>query len=290
MKAVNLLPPELRASRRSSPPNRKSSPAKPLPLGALLVLGALGALVVAVAALTLAGNTVTDRENRLSALKVQEQAANAQITRLQAYGTFRQLTADHVSTVRKLADSRFDWEQALRDLSRAIPGNVTLSGLTATVAAGARAGAAASSNPLRSARAAPAIEMSGCTRDHGSVARLLARMRAVRGVTRVALARSAKAEDAASGSTDSADGAAPSGCGRDSTSEFEVVIFFEDAAGTATATPGAAGAATATPSPTATPSASATATSSPVPQGSPTPTAEPGASSTPTPDGQGGGG
>ena len=34
-----------------------------------------------------------------------------------------------VQTVRDLAGSRFDWEQALRDLSRAVPADVTLTSL-----------------------------------------------------------------------------------------------------------------------------------------------------------------
>ena len=43
-----------------------------------------------------------------------------------------------VQTVRDLAGSRFDWEQALRDLSRAVPADVTLKSLAGDIATGRR--------------------------------------------------------------------------------------------------------------------------------------------------------
>lgn len=271
MKAVNLLPADLKASKRSASGNRKPSPPRPVPVGALAVLGVLAAVVVAVAALVLAGNTVRERESRLAAVKAEQQAAAAQIGRLQAYGTFRRLAADRVSTVRDLAASRFDWEQALRDLSRAIPADVTLSNLTATVAPGARAGEASSANPLRAARAAPAIELTGCTRDQDSVARLMSRMRGVRGVTRVSLAGSTKEKATVSASSDGAGDEAPSGCGRGDKPAFQVVMFFERATGAGAATPAASAAAPAAASATPASGATPAADGTPAPAGSPDP-------------------
>ena len=60
-----------------------------------------------------------------------------------------------VQTVRDLAGSRFDWEQALRDLSRAIPADVTLRSLTGDIATGAGGGG----SQLRGAISAPAITL-----------------------------------------------------------------------------------------------------------------------------------
>ena len=62
-----------------------------------------------------------------------------------------------VQTVRDLAGSRFDWEQALRDLSRAVPADVTLKSLTGDISTDAGGGG----SPLRGAISAPAITLHG---------------------------------------------------------------------------------------------------------------------------------
>ena len=62
-----------------------------------------------------------------------------------------------VQTVRDLAGSRFDWEQALRDLSRAIPADVTLTSLTGDIATDAGGGGSA----LRCAISAPGDHAQG---------------------------------------------------------------------------------------------------------------------------------
>jgi hypothetical protein len=183
-----------------------------------------------------------------------------------------------MQTVRQLADSRFDWEQALRDLSRAIPRDVTLSQITGTVTAGATAAGGGSANPLRSAIQAPAVELNGCASSQAGVARLMARLRAVQGVTRVSLASSVKADpQQGTGVADSASGA-PAGCGKGSPPTFEMVIFFEGAkaaaGSSAVATRSAAATASATATATPTPAAgTAAATATPAPAGSTSTTA-----------------
>jgi hypothetical protein len=94
MKAVNLLPAGSKPTKRSDGAKRPSTPGRPLPIGALAVLGVLAALVIAVVALSLVGNRVREHEGRLASLKAQEKTAAAEIARLEAYGTFRQLAVD----------------------------------------------------------------------------------------------------------------------------------------------------------------------------------------------------
>ena len=43
------------------------------------------------------------------------------------------MTRERTETVSSLANSRFDWERALRDLSRALPSGVTLNSLVGTL-------------------------------------------------------------------------------------------------------------------------------------------------------------
>ena len=99
-----------------------------------------------------------------------------------------------IQTVKDLAASRFDWEQALRDISRAIPNDVTLTALNGSISSGATAAAAAPSAARSTLRP---IALQGCTTGQKQVATLLSRLRAVDGVTRVTLTKSAKPSEAA---------------------------------------------------------------------------------------------
>ena len=73
---------------------------------------------------------------------------------LKPYADFQTVTAERASTVQALASARFDWEQTLRDLSRALPSNVYLSALKGDVGSGS-----GGSSGIRSSIAAPALEL-----------------------------------------------------------------------------------------------------------------------------------
>ena len=187
MKAVNLLPNDQRgASKISSPAAAQSTAPAGDGFGAYLLLGALAIAVIAVAAMVLTNNTISERKADLATTQAQVAKVSAEATALKPYADFKQLADARVQTVQSLATTRFDWEQTLRDLSRALPRDARLSSLKGTVR-GTGAAAAAST-------ASPNIEIAGCTNSQTSVAKLMARLRAVRGVTRVALKSSAKAK------------------------------------------------------------------------------------------------
>jgi hypothetical protein len=132
-----------------------------------------------------------------------------------------------VQTVRQIASARFDWYQALSDLSKVVPANTSLQSLAGTVAPGASAagstasGGAASS--LRSDVAAPAFELTGCTKTQDDVARLMSRLRLINGVTRVTLGSSQKSGGTAGTAVTSPAGG---GCGI-STPSFDLLVFFQ---------------------------------------------------------------
>jgi Tfp pilus assembly protein PilN len=232
MKAVNLLPADQRgAAKAAAAPTPGSSAGS---AGAFAVLGALALGVVAIAGYVLTGNTINERQAKLDSLTAQEQAIEAKVGDLKPYADFAQLASARVATIKDLAGRRFDWDQTLADLSRAIPANVTVSSLSADVGSGSGSSGGSS---LRGAIAAPAISLTGCTTSQREVARLMARLRNVDGVTRVSLSRSAKPDEAtastasAAGSpTAGATGASESGCGAGSPPQFELVMFFERAA------------------------------------------------------------
>src|SRR5215203_4577750 len=130
-----------------------------------------------------------------------------------------------VTTIKGLVGARFDWPQALGDLSRVVPSKVKLSSLTGSM----RAGTGTASNPLRGQLAAPAVELAGCARSQTGVATLMSRLRNVDGVTRVSLAKSEKATaTAAPGATGTVgSGTTSGGCGAKGPT-FSVVAFFEN--------------------------------------------------------------
>jgi Tfp pilus assembly protein PilN len=226
MKAINLLPPDLRGTPKSASSKSKSAAVadEPAGIGPFVVLGALAACVAALAAYVLTTNTVKDREAQLEAVTAQAAATTQRVSQLKPYADFQQMAETRIQTVKDLASSRFDWEQALRDISRAVPADVTLNSLNGTVAGGAGTGG----SPVRTAISAPAIELKGCTRGQKQVATLLSRLRAVDGVTRVSLSKSVKPAATATTATPTtvAPGQSP-GCGQGRPPQFELVMFFE---------------------------------------------------------------
>jgi Tfp pilus assembly protein PilN len=281
MKAINLLPPDLRGTPKGGAPKVATAPDEPAGIGAFVVLGALALCVAALAAYVLTTNTVKDREAQLDAVTASAQTTLRRVAELKPYADFQQMAETRIQTVNDLASSRFDWEQALRDVSRVIPPSVTLSSLTGTISSGNGGGSS-----IRAAIAAPAIELKGCTKTQTDVATLLSRLRGVDGATRVALNKSVK-PTAAVGATAVATGTEGTGCGPGRAPEFEIVMFFErstvpqsvaditvqPAAGTTPAT-AANGTATGTAQSSSTssttpsdPAASGTATPASTPQG-----------------------
>jgi Tfp pilus assembly protein PilN len=262
MKAVNLLPPDLRGA--GTPASAVGSADDSVGrAGAFGVLGALGFCVVALVAYVLTTNTIKDRQAELDQVTAQAVAVTQRASQLKPFADFQAQASQRVATVRDLAAARFDWEQALRDISRAVPADVTLNDLSGSVSSEAGGGSS-----VRSAIASPAVEIKGCTSSQRGVATLLSRLRTVDGVTRVSLSKSERPEQSSAGAMTSSGTGSPTGCGKNRPPAFEIVMFFEldktpatvqdvtvttaAPAGGTTATPGATATPTPTPAPTTT--------------------------------------
>ncbi len=218
MRAVNLLTPELRSAQKGSSAPRPSVMETSGGIGGFAVLGALALIVAAVAGNVLAGNTVKERTASLAAVSAQNDATVKRAAELKPYADFQTVAQERIGTVHALASARFDWEQSLRDLSRALPSNVYVSSMSGDVGSSAAGGGSG----IRSAISSPAIELAGCTRSQPAVATLMSRLRNIQGVTRVSLAKSEKS-DAVAGGTQTPP------CGNGSPPSFDVVVFFEKA-------------------------------------------------------------
>jgi Tfp pilus assembly protein PilN len=237
MKAVNLLPSDQRASSKATPA-AKSTAQPGGSFGAFAVLGVLAFAVVASAAYVLTTNTIKDRQTELARVQAETKATQAKAAALAPYAEFAMLAANRVTTVKSLAESRFEWDRALHDISRSLPADVRLKSIKGST--NTQSGNGGSS--LRGAIQAPAVELAGCTTTQSGVARMMSRLRTVRGVTRVTLAKSDK--DATGVMTPAAASAGGTGeqlCPKGAPPAFEVIVFFERAATPAVSAPGAAG-------------------------------------------------
>jgi Tfp pilus assembly protein PilN len=239
VKAVNLIPKELRGA---GGPGRTGA-------GVYVLLGALAVVVVLVSAWTLASRTVTNKQNDLAKVKVEADAAEVRANQLAPYTQFADLRKKRVETVTSLSRSRFNWPYALREVSRVLPAESWLTGVVGTVAPGVPVedGGTGNTGSLRSQLAVPAIEATGCSTSQKAVARYLAELRRIDGVTRVSLASSEKSDSNGStvaAPTDKGGGATgPTGSdcrrGNSKIPKFDLVVFFERSTATASGATGA---------------------------------------------------
>ena len=228
MKAVNLIPNEARRGG-VGPSLGQLGPGHAL----------LGFLVIGLAYVTVyvvTSNTISDRTAQLASLKSQIAQVQVQVTRLNSYAQFEKLAQARAATVRQIAATRFDWHDALSDLSKVVPANTSLQSLTATVSSGSGTGGGAaaggSGGSVRGDINAPAFELKGCTQSQDEVAQLISRLRLINGVTRVTLENStagAAQPGTAGGASSSASGGT---CGANGPS-FSMVVFFQPVAAAA---------------------------------------------------------
>jgi Tfp pilus assembly protein PilN len=183
VRPVNLIPPEQRHGARAQ------LRTGPLPY---IVLGALALVLIGVAMLVTTDNRIAESKAEIVMLKSEDAAAQAKAQRLAAYSQFSTLAEQRVATVRTLAESRFDWERVMRELSLVLPSNVWLTSLGASATPGAAAGgeAGGEASGLRGAIAGPALELSGCATGQEAVAEFVTALKNIDGVTRVGLGSS----------------------------------------------------------------------------------------------------
>lgn len=237
MRPVNLIPVE---DRRGEQAPLRSGPL------AYLFIGALVAVLVGVTALVLTDNQIADRKGDVARLEREDALAKARAERLAAYTQFRDLRERRVSTVTSLADSRFDWERVMRELSLILPHNVWLTDLTASASPEVSIGGSTSSSGtagLRSSAPGPALQLSGCSTGQEAVAGFITALKQIDGVTRVGVETSELAEEeSAAGAGDAGGGGgSESDCRtRNFIAKFDMVVAFDAAPVPVTASAGEA--------------------------------------------------
>jgi Tfp pilus assembly protein PilN len=215
VRPVNLIPPE---DRRGE--------AAPLRTGLFpyVLLGVLGIILVTVTALVMTSNSIKDQQAQLDALDARAQAASTAAASLTPYTQFASLAQARNATVTSLAQSRFDWERVLRELSLVIPDDVKL---TAAVASSAAGGSAEGDSSLAGSATGPSLSFKGCAEGQRGVAAFAAALHDIDGVTRVGIHSSQLPTSNDEGSGNESAG----GCeGGPSIAAFEVDAVFDGVA------------------------------------------------------------
>ena len=252
MRPVNLLPPEDRRGEHA-----------PLRAGfaSYAIIGVLVVALLGVVLVIMTGNQITDSKAELASLQARKAQADVAASKLAPYQDFATLSAARSETVSSLAQTRFDWERVLNELALVIPHRVTLDSLTGSAGAGgADSGASTSADPSITG---PPLQLAGCAEGQNGVARFLAALRDIDGVTRVGMQSSQLGEqsDAATGAAAPAPGgdATASSCQtKPSIARFEITVAFDAVPVPESATVPPTG----TPTPAATTSTTPAATTS----------------------------
>lgn len=248
MRPVNLIPAEER--RGGSAPSRA---------GALsyVVVGVLAVVLLGVTGVVLTNKQVADRKAEIASLEDQEAEAMARSQSLASYVSFQQVEESRTATISSLAQSRFDWERVLRELSLVLPARVWLTSLRGTVSPDVDIEGDA--NQLRGSIPGPALELVGCGKSQKDVARFVAALNDIDGVTRVA-ASGAEEGDLATASSGGTGGGSSEDCRtQPGITQFQIVAAFDAAPVASVPTDGT----TAPTTPTTPPSTTDSSTSAP---------------------------
>jgi Tfp pilus assembly protein PilN len=186
VRPINLIPTEQRRGASRGPGARNS-------LSGYIVLGALGAAVLCALAVVTTSNKINSKTEELAGIQSDSQQEKQVADALRPYGQFADLQRARMTQIETVAAGRYDWERALRQLSKAIPRNVWLLSVGATrssgvgLDSGGEGSASDRDNPN-----APSFAITGCTYSQHAVARMMVRMRNLDDVTAVHLAKSVR--------------------------------------------------------------------------------------------------
>ena len=232
MRPVNLIPEDERRGDRAQTRTGIVS---------YVVVGALAVVFFAVVALAFTGKGISDKESEKAAAEQELTAATARADSLKEFTDFRSIHDNRNATVSSLAESRFDWERVMRELSLVIPSNVWLLNLTGTANPAVQVNDGADLS-TRDTVTGPALEIIGCTTGQDDVAGFIASLEDIDGVTRVGV------ESSQAGSGEVSDSGGSSDSGEGSTdcpqetfiNQFKIVVAFDAVPppATATQTPG----------------------------------------------------
>jgi Tfp pilus assembly protein PilN len=214
VKAVNLIPTE---QRRAKATGERSG-------GGYVVLGVLAVLLALAVAYVMTANSVNDNTTKAAKAKREADALEAQAAQLESFTNFSTIKEQRLASVKMAAETRFDWERLMRELSRVMPEGSWLQTTDASTKeeTGGSSGAPATASAIPAdpnALPSPNATFVGCTPKQSEVAKILVRLREMHRVTDVELNESLKEEGVQDVTVDS--------CGQ--LYKFDVTVTFAPA-------------------------------------------------------------
>ncbi len=213
MKAVNLIPTE---QRRAQASGERSG-------GGYVVLGVLGVLLVLAVAYVMTSNSVNENKTKAAKAKQEAVALEQQAAQNASYTDFSAIKEQRLQAVKAAAETRFDWERLMREISRVMPDGSWLQTTDASVIGDPTApGTTPTSTPApgtTTAAPVPTANFVGCTPRQSEVAKILVRLREMHRVTDVELNESLQEEGVQEVTVES--------CG--SLYKFDVTVTFDPA-------------------------------------------------------------
>ena len=176
MKAVNLIPSDRRSAQATG--ERSGS--------AYVVVGLLATLLVMAVAYVFTANNATDNQNKAAAAKAEADQLEAKAAQRHSFTDFAAIKQTRLASVAGIANSRFDWERMMRELSRVMPAGSWLQSTDASVA-GDTAAAPAADADAPPVVPQPTANLVGCTPKQTDVAAMMVRLRQMHRVSDVAL-------------------------------------------------------------------------------------------------------
>ncbi len=185
MRSINLIPAEQR--RGAGGLAGRAGGASYVVVGALAVFVLMGVFYA------IAIGQASSRQSDLTRITGQTNTTQAQAAVLDPYVQFAAIRQQRQQAITSLATSRFDWSDAMDQIARSLPTDVTLSSIAGTGGAGSTPSAAAAPGLPAAAPTGPGVVLTGCATSHSEVATVLVDLNKVGGVATVSLASSAKA-------------------------------------------------------------------------------------------------
>jgi Tfp pilus assembly protein PilN len=209
VRAVNLIPTE---QRRAKATGKASG-------SAYAIVGVLALVLVMAVAYVLTSNKVNENETKAAEAKQQADALEAQAAALGSFTNFAAIKDQRLASVVTTAQTRFDWERLMREVSMIMPEGSWLMTTSASVL-GEASPTGETATPTAGAALNPTATFVGCTKKQSEVATLMVRMGELYRATDVKLNQSA---------VEAADGEASiDSCGP--LYQFDVTVSFEPVA------------------------------------------------------------
>ena len=180
MKAVNLIPSDQRRAKASGEMSG----------GAYGVLGVLAVLLVMAVAYVMSTNSVNENKSKAAAARQEAVVAESKTKQLGSFTDFASIKDQRLAAVTAAAQTRFDWERFMRELSRVMPDGSWISNTSASVTGEGVGTATAAADPA--AVATPKANLVGCTPRQSEVARMMVRLEQMYRVTEVTLNESTR--------------------------------------------------------------------------------------------------